>query len=394
MLLEKLDLDEKLSRYRLDKCKLKIDRIQEKKIITDSANGKLDGFIIKDIAGEDDNIIEGDFYALINDSEKIIYTGTQVKYYYLMLEKINKINKVVLNDSDIEKIKETDINSIAKCMSCFRDAFNKCHPGLPIESVARYRILNHIIFIATLRSDVDAWLTLIKKHQIEDFSVVQNKIPLEKSKGVLYVPKDRSRTQSTLKYINDRYITNPIERDFVDIYDQSIEKRGNTFYIGGEKIERVVLLFDTIQNGKSTKETIDKYINNKWGTKSDTIMTFECDGKVINLSEILNSNGCKIDIFSIYAAETGIKKLKEYIKEQYPKMNIEVLDPIEKLTSVVNKMDMDLIKKLYPGNLAGKIREGQYLVVREYNQPKLNIMCDKLLEIERVVALFCKRIEL
>lgn len=394
VLLEKLDLDEKLSRYRLDKCKLKIDRIQEKKIITDSANGKLDGFIIKDIAGEDDNIIEGDFYALINDSEKIIYTGTQVKYYYLMLEKINKINKVVLNDSDIEKIKETDINSIAKCMSCFRDAFNKCHPGLPIESVARYRILNHIIFIATLRSDVDAWLTLIKKHQIEDFSVVQNKIPLEKSKGVLYVPKDRSRTQSTLKYINDRYITNPIERDFVDIYDQSIEKRGNTFYIGGEKIERVVLLFDTIQNGKSTKETIDKYINDKWGTKSDTIMTFECDGKVINLSEILNSNGCKIDIFSIYAAETGIKKLKEYIKEQYPKMNIEVLDPIEKLTSVVNKMDMDLIKKLYPGNLAGKIREGQYLVVREYNQPKLNIMCDKLLEIERVVALFCKRIEL
>ena len=51
-------------------------------------------------------------------------------------------------------------------------------------------------------------------------------------------------------------------------------------------------------------------------------------------------------------------------------------------------------KKMYPGKLAGKIGEGNYLVIREFNQPKLNIMCHKLLEIERVVALFCKRAEL
>ncbi len=56
--------------------------------------------------------------------------------------------------------------------------------------------------------------------------------------------------------------------------------------------------------------------------------------------------------------------------------------------------DMKLIRKLYSGRLAGGIRENRYLVVREYNQPKLNIMCDELLEIERVVALYCKRAEL
>ncbi len=70
------------------------------------------------------------------------------------------------------------------------------------------------------------------------------------------------------------------------------------------------------------------------------------------------------------------------------------MDPIKKLSSVINESDMELIKKLYPGKLRGEICEDQYLVVREYNQPKLNIMCDKLLEIERVVALFCKRPEL
>lgn len=48
------------------------------------------------------------------------------------------------------------------------------------------------------------------------------------------------------------------------------------------------------------------------------------------------------------------------------------------------------MQKMYPGKLAGKIGEGNYLVIREFNQPKLNIMCHKLLEIERVVALFVK----
>lgn len=394
VLLQKLELDEKLLMYKLDKCNLKIDSLQEEKIITDSAGVKLDDFIVEDIAGEDVNVFEGDFFALINASEKKIYIGTQVKYYYLMLEKINQINSAVVNDTDIEKINETDIDNLAKRMSCFRDAFNDCHPGLPIKSVARYRILNHMMLLDTSNAGVDEWLKLIKKHQIVDFSVVKTESLLEKAEGILYVPKDRSRTQSTLKYVNNRYFINPIKRDPVDIYDQTIEKKGKIYYTGGKRIERVVLLFDNIQNGKSTKETIDKYINGNGATNNDTIITFKCDGNVIALSDILKSNICKIEIFSIYAAETGIKNVKEHVKKQYPKIDIEVLDPIKKLNSVVDKEDMELIKKLYPGKLAGGIYEDCYLVVREYNQPKLNIMCDKLLEIERVVALFCKRQEL
>ena len=395
-LLQKLELDEKLSMYRLDKCNLKIDFLQEEKIFSDSSGVRLDDYIIEDIAGEDANVTEGVFFALINDSEKKIYIGTQVKYYYLMLEKIKKINQVVVSEADIKKVKETDIKSISKQMLCFKDAFELIHSGIPIESVARYRLINHMILLKSSKADIDIkeWMELIKRHEIEDFSVVKTKCPIEKSEGVLYVPKDRSRTQSTLKYINDRYFNSPIKRNSVDIYDQTIEKKGSSYYSGGKKIERVVLLFDNIQNGKSTKETIDKYIKGKGATMSDTIMTFECNGKVIALSEILNSNSCKIEVFSIYAADAGIKNVKEYVKKQYPKMDITVLDPIKRLTSVVNKTDMELIRKIYRGRFAGGIRENRYLVVREYNQPKLNIMCDDLLDIERVVALYCKRPEL
>lgn len=393
-LLKKLELDEKLLMYRLDKCNLEIDYIQEEQIITDSSCVKLENFIVKDISGEDVNISEGDFYALINDSEKKIYIGSQVNYFYLMLEEIKEINKNVLSEADVKIIKEADVKRISKQMLCFKEAFELIHPEIPIESIARYRLINHIMILKPSKADIRNWLALIKKHEIVDFSVVKSKCPIGKADGFLYVPKDRSRTQSTLKHINDRYFNNTTKRSLVDIYDQTIEKRGNNYYTGGKKIESVVLLFDTIQNGKSTKETIDKYINGKGNTMSDKIMTFECDGKVIALSEILHSNSCKIKIFSIYAAESGIKNVKDHITEQYPEMAIEVLNPIKKLASIVNKTDMELIERLYRKRLAGGIRENCYLVVREYNQPKLNIMSDDLLEIERVVALFCKRTEL
>lgn len=58
-----------------------------------------------------------------------------------------------------------------------------------------------------------------------------------------------------------------------------------------------MILFDNIQNGKSTKETIDKYINQKGKQTSDEIVTFECKGKVVTLSQILKANNCKIEIF-------------------------------------------------------------------------------------------------
>ena len=393
-LLKKLELDEKLFMYKLDQCNLKIDYLQEKNIITDSSHVKLNDFIIEDISGEDVNIFEGNFFALINDAEKKIYVGSQVNYFYLVIEKIKKIKQGALSEADITIISESDVKSISKQMLCFKDAFENIHPRIPIESVARYRLINHMMFLKPSKADIKNWLSLIKKHEIEDFSVVKKRCPIGETAGVLYVPKDRSRAQSTLKHINNRYFNNPIERNLVDIYDQTIEKIGNNYYTGLKEIKKVVLLFDNIQNGKSTKETIDKYINDKEYTTSDTSMVFVCNGNVISLSEILNSNRCKIEIFSIYAADTGIRNVKNYVKEQYPNMSIKVLDPIRKLTSVVNKTDIELINKLYPGKLAGGIRENQYLVVREYNQPKLNIRCDKLLEIERVVAIFCKRKEL
>ena len=393
-ILHKLELDEKLSLYKLEKCTMKTDFLQEEKIVTDSTGNTLENYSIEDISGEDVNVPDGEFFALVDENEKKIYVGLQVKYYSLMIEKIRQINSALTNNVDAKKVNETDIENVAERMACFKDAFDDIHPGIPIESVARYRMINHIMLLNISKADITDWLALIKKHEIENFSIVKDKCPIGSVEGVLYVPKDRSRKQSTLKYINERYFNDFKKRNPVDIYDQTINEQGGVYYTGGKKIDKVVILFDNIQNGKSTKETIDKYINQKGKQTSDEIVTFECKGKVVTLSQILKANNCKIEIFSIYAGDLGIKNVKDYVNKKYSKMNIVVLEPLEKLTAVANAEDIELMQKMYPGKLAGKIGEGNYLVIREFNQPKLNIMCHKLLEIERVVALFCKRAEL
>lgn len=223
-ILHKLELDEKLSLYKLEKCTMKTDFLQEEKIVTDSTGNTLENYSIEDISGEDVNVPDGEFFALVDENEKKIYVGLQVKYYSLMIEKIRQINSALTNNVDAKKVNETDIENVAERMACFKDAFDDIHPGIPIESVARYRMINHIMLLNTSKADITDWLALIKKHEIENFSIVKDKCPIGSVEGVLYVPKDRSRKQSTLKYINERYFNDFKKRNPVDIYDQTINE--------------------------------------------------------------------------------------------------------------------------------------------------------------------------
>lgn len=52
-----------------------------------------------------------------------------------------------------------------------------------------------------------------------------------------------------------------------------------------------------------------------------------------------------------------------------------------------------LRKSIYRGRLRGQIYPGDYMVIREHNQPKHNVMSDEIMELEKVVALFCKMAE-
>ena len=358
-IMDSLQLDNKFLLFAPEKCNVFIDRIQDEIQIKNSKGEALIDYEIEDIVGEDINVSDGEIIALVDDATGKVYVGNQVDYYYRMLNKINQINSSLLSDNILNKVNENDICDIARKMECFNDALSDLHPGLPIESIARYRLLNHLLLLRPNETEIRSWLDLIKRHQIVDYSVVKGNSLLNGSEGVLFVPKDRPRAQSTLKYINEKYFNSPLRRNAIDIYDQKIVEQNGCFYAENKKIERVVLMFDNIQNGKSTKETIDYYINNQVNVEGDTHMTFLCNGKEISVHDILDANKCKIEIYSIYAGDIGLDEVKNHVAKNYPTMRITVLDPVKKLTAEVNKQDIDVMNRFYLGIIINKFTDMQ-----------------------------------
>lgn len=72
-------------------------------------------------------------------------------------------------------------------------------------------------------------------------------------------------------------------------------------------------------------------------------------------------------------------------------MNVE--KPLNKLNNIVTEEDMEQIDKVYK-QLKGEIKTGDYFVVREFNQPKKNIMKDELMFMDKLIAIFLLRPEI
>lgn len=149
-----------------------------------------------------------------------------------------------------------------------------------------------------------------------------------------------------------------------------------------------------IQKGKATKNTINYYLD-KNNIEDNLHMNFYCNDKRINISEILKANtDCEVVIYSIYGSMEGIEKIWEYMNIKMKNRKYTIKEPLKYISCKLSEEDNELYRKIYNNNkIAGKINVGDYKVIREYNQPKHNIMSDELLIPEKVIALFCKRAE-
>ncbi len=395
--------DVRFSTLPLETCFVENDLVQGTIIIKDSSQKILDGFSIEDIAGEElgERVIveksNDTKIALIDNKNKKIYVGNSVEVYYSIKEKIDGIRKALPSEEVIKQINERDVSDIAEKMNLFRKALDDIHPEIHIKSIARYRLIHHITLLELDKESIGEWLCLLNKHEIVDYSVVKGNSPLDEYDGVLYVPKDCSRSQSTLQYINEEYFKNSARRDPVFLYDPPIRFKGNSYHLGTSKISKIVFIFDLIQSGRSTCEMIDFYMDDsKPGERRSDCIKFRCGEKVISVCDIINSNDCSdFDIYSIYASNSGMEKVKKHVDKVYSKKTFNVLNPIKELpvSARADENDIDLMNKIYKNNLHGNMSVGKYMVIREYNMPKINIMSNSLLDIKRVVALFCFRPE-
>lgn len=392
-LINELDFDEIINTLPIDTFHIKKDFLNENVIVSRIENQEdFSDYEIKDIMGDTTDGLTGEIVACIDEENHTLYTGLEVKYYVLLKEKIAQLNNKTLCKDVIDKIDEFSISQFEKMLFCFKTAYNKVHPGILMRDIVRYRLAHHLLLLQLNQDQVMQWINLLKQHEIVEYSFV-NSLPYSGESGILYVPKDRSRSHSTFKYVYEKYISSPLKRDIVDIYDQKISLEKDGYYVGHEKITKVVFLFDLIQNGKATIDTLEYYLN-KNSVEDNIHMVFYCNGRKVSIAEILGVNSaCEIEIYTIYSGDGGRKKVQKYIDKKLANTKSTVLEPLRELSQVLSKEDNELCKLIYQGRLGGKIYPGDYMVIREYNQPKHNIMSDEIMKLEKVVALFCKRAE-
>ncbi|WP_286907345.1 hypothetical protein [Clostridium sp. UBA1652] len=386
-----LDFSDYITKENIIKCIYEEDFFSgEKKIIrTDTGQ---DITFYKKICDDEKEQIKGEFSACINDEEKVLYVGEDIENYSRILHKIRDINKSMLSEELLELISEVHISELFSYMKMHVKAWSKIHPKATFDSIVRYRLANHLLLFNFDKSKFFNWFRLIKKHDIVDYSIISKSQFLDiDKKGVLYVLKDRSRSQSTFKYINYEYINSSTHRDKVDLFDPIVEKNDSGYYtINGELIKEVCFVFDVIQRAGATKCTLNYYLSHK-SKQDDKHIQIYVLGKWVSINEIIQKNNATIVVYSIYASNEGEKNVNDYLKSSKYLYNLMIKD--EEISSKLDPSDKSLIKDIY-GKYSGEIEIDDFIVIREFNQPKHNIFHKELLVPERICSLFVKRKEI
>ena len=287
--------------------------------------------------------VSDDLIACIDEKKQILYTGIELKYYNQLRNKILQINKNTLNINMIKKLNENHINEIKKMMLCFDEVFRKIHPRIKMEDIVRYRIAHHLLLLDMKENIFVEWYNLLKSHEIINYSIV-NSLPYEDESGILYIPKDREKAQSTFRYIYNRYILSKSKRNKTYIYDINIQKKIDGYYINNKKIKKIIFLFDLIQKGKATKNTINYYLD-KNNIEDNLHMNFYCNDKRINISEILKANtDCEVVIYSIYGSMEGIEKIREYMNIKMKNRKYTIKEPLKYISCKLSEEDNELYR--------------------------------------------------
>lgn len=393
-ILQKLDFSPVITESFIIQCKISKD------VFTDSIEIKntetkeiLSDFKVENISGDELIIRDNPYNAVLDEKNKILYVGNEIELYANMLKKINETNLCLLPNNFLSGIEENDIETIIKYMKLFKVAFNEKHPSIPLDSIARYRLIFHLLLLYTTDFKFDNWKKLITRHEYVDFSMLHINNCFQNTDGILFVIKDRARKQSTLKQIFNSKLNEVANRSVFDFYDQRITKNSNSYCLNNNKIKSICFVFDLVQNGMSSYHTINYYINQETVDKDNPQFTpFFCNNQRILLTDIIKSNKIKkIDVICFFASQEGLEKIKEVRMPEGYTLNVK-----EPLKLIIHKLTEDenvLIDNIYK-RLRGEIGIGDYLIVREYNQPVKNIMSNELMDLDKIVAIFLRKSEI
>lgn len=377
-------------------CKLREDDFQISEIeARKTFDGEIDFFhnslkIPREKVDEKQSNVEEGIYYAFEKNEKF-FINEAANYYLKILYIIQQKNEELRlkSPSDYVFCKQNEIDMIKTKMCLQKLALLPQNNGweCDFDSIVNLRILHHLIYNSFDNAKWSIFCALLKKHYEIRYKDVISSCSFEED-GVLYIPKEARDKCGALSSINETYIINKSKRD-LGLYANELKEKSGLYTINNHKIQKIVFVFDTLQSGKSTKDYLSLFLNKDKNLKK-SVHKYFCDGREINMTELITKNNPKIEILFFYGTHEGELAIKEFIKDEalLSRSTIRILESIDVMK--INDEQIKDIDKLY--NF--RIQSGFYPIIREFNQPKKNIFPDELLNANNIASLFVKKAEM
>lgn len=380
---------EEVSKYRFYKSKYTTDfNGLSKNIEIEGVKQNNNNVVYHD---KDEEFTSEEEFFVIKTSDNNIHVSKLISYLGELREKITIENEKLINYHLIKKITDSQLGFINEFMKLHEIALmSHFHNSISFNSVVKFRLINNILFYR-LHNDKrwEIFLKILKLHKKITFENIIDVVHSD-ARGILYVPKEVNESDSVFSSIVPKYLKNGYARN-PDIYYNQLKLVGSKYELRGHKIFEIIILFDTLQSGKSTIRTLDFYFD-KYDQKvidqqPNRTVTYYSEGNPVQLATILKTNNAKLKVVFLNGTLDGEAKIKEYFTDFDGDVEITCLNYFN------SKADEDIINLANELYGSCRLKAGNYPIIREFNQPKINVFPEEMLDIEKVFSLFIKKKE-
>ena len=383
-------------------CNITTDKIETVQLERDE---DFEGNIIYKNVKDDTEIVPESIALTDKDDwtqEKIYAVKYQEKYfitpeidsYVRLIRKIKDSNNGLHEIEDFSICSKSQIQVVLEAMRLQEKALKDITDcKVDFNSIAKLRLIHHIICNNILQKDQWAkFIEVINGHQQLKFDFAKGlKLPED---NVLVVPKERQETDSALTSIINEYIRKNAVRNH-DFYFSEIGLSEGVYTYRGQKIERIIFLFDTLQSGTSTIRNLRFYFEDYDKTVSGNVQNqhikYYCNSNEIKLQTIIEKNHPEVEVMILFGSKKGKQAVEEYLSKNSFITNKSVICKRE-INKTANKDFMDKVKTLYKGSDIN-IEEGCFPIIREFNQPKRNAFPKDNLCSDNIASIFIKKKE-
>ena len=337
--------------------------------------------------------------------------SSQNEALYIYLARLEIINQNSLPLDMKNMVSITAIDNIKSYMCLHKDSLllhdvSNNEDYQDFDAIAIYRLIHNLLWNRINAGNWESFYKIIIQHQKVSFSSISQDVMFHLGEsGVLYVPKENADSDSSLSRIYHEYLKDNTHRTSYNLYFNSLNFNAeeNKYYVKGNRIKKIVFLFDNICLGTATIISLAAYLgyfdqvdNLKPERKviaERVAIKYVTEDKIVGISEIISANEITdIEIHSYYGTPAGVEAIEAFLDKCGLQATVSFSEQLTKKTDAV----FEELKEIWPERWNKELEESNifYMFIREFNQPKKNVFPDDMLvDPRKAICLFVKKKE-